>query len=284
MTPPSDAFDEQPNARPRYRPPVGLPVRREDYRFGAVVAVGLHALAILLILLPLVVAATLAAPPEGAGGAGPAGGGGGGTRGTGGAEVEYAPERLRYISIEPAPAAAPAAEAAPEPVPPPPKEEQPEPPPPVSEIPPAPTAEPLAGSADAQVASATLGSGGGTGDDGTAGSGPGSGGGIGSGVGTGIGSGEGPGTGGGTGDVYLPTPTLQVFPNRKPRAAVAGDTIPVLFDVDESGRVLRVQFPPTRDRGFNKYLAEVLNNWKFRPAVRRDGTPVRATYPLVIAM
>jgi outer membrane biosynthesis protein TonB len=56
----------------------------------------------------------------------------------------------------------------------------------------------------------------------------------------------------------------------------------VLFDVDSNGRVLRVEFSPTRDRGFNKYLEEVLDNWKFRPAVRPDGTPVRATFPIVI--
>jgi protein TonB len=264
-----------------------MPLRGDDdYRVGAAVSIGLHVLILLLVLTPFVVATMIAAPPTGAGGDGPAGGGGGGTGGTGGSEVEYTPERLRYIQVGPAQVAppAPAAEAQPVPPTPPPPEEEPEPTPPVPQTPPAPTAEPLAGSADAQrdVASATIGTGGGTGDDGTAGSGPGSGGGIGSGIGIGIGSGEGPGTGGGTGNVYLPTPTLQVFPNRKPRAPVAGDTIPVSIEVDEAGRVVKIEFPPTRDRGYNRYLLEVLESWKFRPAVRADGTPVRAIYPLVI--
>lgn len=274
------------SGRPHYRPPVGMPAREESYRVGTVVALVFHGLVLLLILTPLFVATMIAAPPDGAGGAGPAGGGGGGTRGTGGGSDIYAPERLRYIQIGPAAAPAPAAEEeAPaeeaEPVPPPP-EPEPEPVPPVSEqVPPASPAEPLVGSAAAHgdgSPAPVSGVGGGTGDDGTGGTGPGSGGGIGSGVGTGIGSGDGPGTGGGNGDVYLPTPIVQAMVYDPPRS-VKGDTVRVLFEVDETGRVLRIEFPPTRDRGFNRRLLERMREWRFRPAVRPDGTPVRATYP-----
>ena len=272
-------------SRPNYRPPIGMPARRESYRVGTVVSLVLHGIALIFILAPLFVATMLAAPPEGAGGAGPAGGGGGGTGGTGGAAV-YTPEQLRYIQIGPVAAPAPPAEEAAEPereepIPPPP-EPEPEPTPPVSEqVPPASPAEPLVGSADVQVGTSsapTPGIGGGTGDDGTSGSGPGSGGGIGSGVGTGIGSADGPGTGGGSGDVYLPTPIVQAMVYDPPRS-VKGDTVRVLFDVDETGHVLRIDFPPTRDRGFNRRLLERMREWRFRPAVRPDGTPVRATYP-----
>lgn len=272
-------------SRPPYRPPIGMPARRESYRIGTVVSLVLHGIALIFILAPLFVATMLAAPPEGAGGAGPAGGGGGGRGGTGGASA-YTPEGLRYIQIAPAPAPAPEAEETePEPavVPPPPEPEpEPEPEPPISQqVPSAPPAEPLVGSADVQVGSSTAptpGTGGGTGHDGTSGSGPGSGGGIGSGVGTGIGSGDGPGTGGGAGDVYLPTPIVMAMVYDPPRS-VKGDTVRVLFDVDTSGRVLRIEVEPTRDRGFNRRVLERMREWRFRPAVRPDGTPVRATYP-----
>lgn len=284
-----DTFDEsRPRPRPPYRPPIGMPARRDSYGVGTIVSLALHGTLLLFILAPFFVATMLAAPPDGAGGAGPAGGGGGGTGGSGGSAAEYRPETLRYIQVSPAPDAAPAAEEAEAepalPLPPPPEPEpEPEPtPPPVSErVPPATPAEPLAGSADAQVdlsSAPTPGTGGGTGIDGTRGTGPGSGGGIGSGVGTGTGSADGPGTGGGSGDVYLPFPIVQAMVYDPPKS-VKGDTVRVLFDVDTTGRVLRIDFPPTRDRGFNQRLLERMREWRFRPAVRPDGTPVRATYP-----
>ena len=43
------------------------------------------------------------------------------------------------------------------------------------------------------------------------------------------------------------------------------------------GKVLSVDFNETRDGGYNKKLREQLGRIRFRPAVKRDGTPIRAT-------
>ena len=54
-------------------------------------------------------------------------------------------------------------------------------------------------------------------------------------------------------------------------------TLVAQFDVDSSGKVLSVDFNATRDGGYNKKLREQLGRIRFRPAVKRDGTPIRAT-------
>src|SRR6516162_2350469 len=69
--------------RPPFRPPTGLPLRRES-RWGTVVSVLLHALVILLILAPIFGHdVALVATRDGLG-PGARGGGGGGDRGSGG--------------------------------------------------------------------------------------------------------------------------------------------------------------------------------------------------------
>lgn len=269
--------------RPALRPPVGLPEgrgREERGRLGIVVSVLVHVVIILLLLVPLfrpdVMDIVLT---RGAGGAGPAGGGGGGRRGTGG---EYIQERLHYMQVAPPAAQAPATpsvQAAPQPTPTPPvpmprpvERPRPTPPPPAQQAAPAPPA-----------GAATQGQGGGTGDDGSSGSGPGSGGGIGSGVGTGIGSGVGPGTGGGGADsVYRPTPVQIFMPPYPVPDAIKNSHVVAVFDIDSTGKILDVSFNPTRDGGYNRKLRETLRSMRFRPAVRRDGRPVRAQYPLDI--
>ncbi|NUR19377.1 MAG: hypothetical protein HOQ12_07560, partial [Gemmatimonadaceae bacterium] len=117
----------------------------------------------------------------------------------------------------------------------------------------------------------------GTGDaSGTGGAGPGSGGGIGSGVGTGIGSANGPGTGGGADTLYPPYPmTLPQPPQPVPKNV---KLIVFDFDVDSTGRVVGVRFTETPDGGYNKKLREVMSRFRFRPATRADGTPVRANF------
>jgi hypothetical protein len=258
--------------RPRYRPPIGIPsaVAEPTWK-GTAASVALHALIIALILAPLAAPAVF---PEilnqGAGGPGPAGGGGGGRRGTGGESIE---ERVNYVR--------PAAPAAPDPtrLQPPVEEKKPDP-----VTPPTPPAPAVDIKTDVKVpdiaatVSAVRGTGGGTGSDGTNGSGPGSGGGVGSGVGTGRGTGEGPGTGGGPGTIYKPSPVNVVVPPMGLAQRFCPYAPKAYFDVDEKGGTTLVALqPPSRDRDFQKKMLAALRDYRFRPATRLDGTPVRDT-------
>lgn len=245
----------------------------------ALLSLALHVLIVLLALSPLLLSgeAGPALLTEGAGGAGPAGGGGGGSRGRGGSRLPVQ-EELRYIEVAPAPVPVPAAVVPAEPpiVPPPQVEPVPEPvvtPPPAA----APAVTP-------PVSSVEPGTGGGTGTDGSAGNGPGSGGGVGSGIGTGRGSGTGPGTGGGSGSIYMPFPIALYLPPQPVPAKARGATVSAVFDIDSTGKVLDVDFNGTADRGYNRRLRETLESMKFRPAVRPDGTPVRAKFAMEFAL
>lgn len=255
------AFIPDPSAqrsvwRPRrpFRAPYGLPKGRENWRLGAGVSAALHLLLILLIVAPFAFMKEITLIEQGAGGEGLAGGGGGGTRGTGGARHEA----LRYVTLAPAPTP-----VVPLVVPPQPTVELPPPELPKVELPKLSTLPPV------------VGTGGGTGTDGTAGSGPGSGGGVGSGVGTGRGSGAGPGTGGGRQENYPPQ-TLEMFiPPMPIPASVRGFRLVAQFDVDETGKVRGINFTPTPDRGYNRRLRAVFEDFRFRPGTKPDGTPVR---------
>lgn len=252
--------------RPRapWRLPLDMPrpgSSRESRVLGRAVSIAVHALIILAMLLPALLSPNVrSALLGGAGGPGPAGGGGG----RGGVTGER--EKLRYLRVAPAPAAqAPAVTPTPVPVPPKPEVVQPTPatvqpqatPPPQD----APTSGAAAGSGDAS---------------GTGGAGPGSGGGIGSGVGTGIGSANGPGTGGGADSVYPPQPTQLFLPPTPVPSKIRPYTLVAEFEVDTTGRVISVDFNETRDGGYNRKLRDALAKIRFRPAVKRDGTPVRA--------
>ncbi len=253
--------------RPRYRPPVGLPVPRENKAPSAIASVAIHVLLILLLVAPIMLAKVLTPePPVGANGPGPAGGGGGGTLGSGGDPLT---ERLQYLRmLAPAPAT-PIPPVVPVPVPvpaiPPPDEQQK----PETALP-----APAAPAADVAPMPGTRG---GTGADGTSGSGPGSGGGVGSGIGTGVGSGVGSGTGGGDAEIFPPTLTqLALLPLPVP-GRVRPYTMVASFDVDERGNARLIAFTQSRDGGYNRRIMDMLREIRFRPAVKRDGTPVRDT-------
>lgn len=282
----------QPERAPKrkVRPPftvMSFPKRRDGLKAGLALSIALHALIILLIIAPPLAARFVESPEAtGAGGAGPAGGGGGGVGGQGGGRElqETIPERLRYLQMQrqqpPAPVMEPEVPA--EEVPPP--VEEPEP---VPEEPPVPQPQEIDIAAllpEAPRPSVVEGVGGGSGRDGSAGMGPGSGGGIGSGIGTGTGSAVGPGTGGGDAAIYPPTPVEVLIPPMPVPNRLRGITIVALFDVDSSGRVMSVDFEPTRNRGYDRDLRERLRRYRFRPAVRPDGTPVRATVPIPIRL
>src|SRR3954464_11837597 len=230
----SQLFDSHdPRRRARRLPATGLPVRGEGRRASSVVSVLIHLLIIFLIAMPIAThAGDVKEIPQGAGGPGPRGGGGGGHNGSGGQR-----QHVQFVSLAPQPAPAPKPVAViPPPVTPPPKPIVP--PPQIKPPEPSITPEPV--KLDIKVAEAkipdatapTIGTGGGTGRDGTNGTGPGSGGGVGSGTGTGRGSGLGPGTGGGLQANYSPTaielfiPPLP-FPNK-----VRGFHLIAEFDVD----------------------------------------------------
>src|SRR4029079_6219140 len=78
-----------------YRPPVGVPSRREGRWKGVAASLFVHALIILAILYPLTKESDFKGEhAEGGGGPGPAGGGGGGSQNRG--------ERLQFVRLKPA--------------------------------------------------------------------------------------------------------------------------------------------------------------------------------------
>lgn len=234
-------------------------------------SLAIHLLLAAVLFLPPFLAERLDLPMSaGAGGLSPAGGGGGGAGGSGGERI--VPERITYLQVAPAPVPPPAKVEAPVVTPPVPVK-PPEPKPPQPE----PVATPIPAPPTPAAAAPTTGTGGGSGNDRSAGTGPGSGGGVGSGVGTGRGSGTGPGTGGGGDDVSPPqVTTMVVLPSPVPRK-VRPYTMVAWFDVDERGRATLIAFNPSKDSGYNQRVREILAEYRFRPAVRADGTPVRDT-------
>ena len=273
------AFDEQdgeregwrePASAPRPRPnlPTSMPRpagAREQSRVSAIISFALHVLIVGLLILPALLSSSVrSAVARGAGGAGPAGGGGGsgglfGTR-----------ETLHYLRVAPDPVP-PQVTPLPKPTP------TPVVPKPAEVKPPTPQVQPQATPPPTDAAPATGGAAGTGNTNGAGGAGPGTGGGIGSGVGTGTGSANGPRTGGGADSVYPPQPTQVFIPPTPIPAKIRPFTLVAQFDVDSSGKVLSVDFNETRDGGYNKKLREQLARIRFRPAVKRDGTPIRAT-------
>jgi protein TonB len=265
-----------PGERPRYRPPIGVPIDKRKRVGSFVLSVLAHIIVLLLMIVPFT-SPELLREVMGAGGAGPAGGGGGGNRGTGG---QPKTERLEYVQVAPAPrpTVVPPLVKPPEikPIVPPP----PVVPPPPTPAPPQPTAPPAEAT---ETKSAVTGTGGGSGTDGSAGAGPGSGGGVGAGVGTGRGSAVGPGTGGGPGTIYPPAP-IELFLPPMPIPGKAKGEVIVVFDVDSTGKVLDLQFTPTKDGNYNKKLREAFAAVRFRPATNGLGVPVRAKYEVTYTL
>jgi protein TonB len=140
-------------------------------------------------------------------------------------------------------------------------------------------AEPQVAVADTapKALSADSGSSGGTGKDGTNGNGPGSGGGVGSGTGTGRGSGTGPGTGGGDDEIHgAQVVALPILPIPVP-AKVRPYRMIAYFDVDTLGKATLISFNPSNDARYNRRVKEMLQEMRFKPAVKRNGLPVRDT-------
>jgi protein TonB len=265
MTAP-DGVADQPGRKPVLR----LPAReKRDWR-GSATSILLHGILIALFFAPGQSIFEIV-DNEGAGGAGPAGGGGGGNRGTGG--DRNAQERIVFQ----VPVQVPVPVVVPEVIPPV-VEKKPEVvPPPVVQPPVEEKKADTSTAVAVETKAASTGSGGGAGDDGSAGAGPGRGGGVGSGEGPGRGSGVGPGTGGGTGTVYPPSvTTLVILPIPVPSKA-RPYSMTACFDVDSTAKATLIDFTPSKDANYNRKVRESLLGYKFRAAVRLDGTPVRDT-------
>ncbi len=82
----------------------------------------------------------------------------------------------------------------------------------------------------------------------------------------------------------MPFPIEIVLPPTPVPRQLRGVAVTAVFDVDSTGRVMSFEFAKTRDRGYNKKLEATLENVRFRPAVRPDGRPVRAKYPMCLAL
>jgi hypothetical protein len=241
----------------------------ENRKVGLTLSVVIHALIVLLFLLPMLLTpAGRSLLVQGAGGDGPRGGGGGGSGPS---------EGLRYMRVapEPAPQAQPTTRTAPPiatPVPPPitPPVVQPQVKAPPEEAPPT----------SATASPAAIGPGGGSGT--TTGAGPGTGGGIGSGVGTGTGSSVGPGTGGGNDANYPPQPINTPLPPLPVPQKIRPFKVIAEFDVDSTGQVLGVNFTETPDGGYNRKLKKMFSDMRFRPGVRPDGSPTRSKGQVIL--
>ena len=254
------------------------------------VAAAIHALIFLSLVSPNLAPRT-AELARGAGSFGLLGGGGGGRRGSAG--LEDTRERLQYMEIARAPSVtsvptrptrvAPALQVqqpvptvakpreTPRPV------EQLEPVSPEITVP----AEPAAPTIELAL---ETGVGGGSGNDGSRGNGPGTGLGVGSGVGTGRGSGTGPGRGGGADAIHPPTPDFTPIPPWPVPAKLKGQSVVLLFTVDQNGRTVKLEFQPTRDGSYNRKIRETYAEARFRPAVRADGTPVVAVAKIELTL
>ncbi len=251
-----------------YRPPVGIPRRKQTRWQGWILSLLAHLLLLLVVLRPALDSDVDYQHRDGAGGAAPAGGGGGGAAGAG-------PARLQFVQISPSAAAPAVAQVVPTIAP------------PVVLPPPAtPPAQPHLPAAKAvqetPAPSGAAAGASGTGSSGAPGAGAGSGGGIGSGEGTGKGSGVGAGTGGGAARDYPPTLKQFVLPPLPTPASVRGFTLTAWFDVDSTGKATLLKFTPTPDRSYNDRVRETLLALRFRPGVRADGRPMRDTVDIQV--
>lgn len=255
-----------------YRPPVGIPRRKQTRWQGWILSLLAHLLLLVFLLLPALDSGIDYGHRDGAGGAGPAGGGGGGLGAKG------APQ-LRFVQIAPQASAVPSVTPAVPVVPVPPPVLPPLPTPKPEVVPPAVAAQvQVTGTAASGAGVAGTGSG----KAGGAGAGPGTGGGIGSGEGTGKGSAVGAGTGGGNAKNFPPTLKQFVLPPLPTPSSVRGFKLTAWFDVDTTGKSTLLRFTPTPDRGYNDRIRETLLALRFRPAVRPDGTAVRDTVDIQV--
>jgi hypothetical protein len=135
---------------------------------------------------------------------------------------------------------------------------------------------------DSQVVALGSDSGAGKGN-GSSGQGSGTGGTNGNGNGPGSGPGSGPGNGGTAGFAQQPRPKqLVITPENKPKE-LRGQTIRVMFWIQEDGRVERVEFDPEiRNREYANKLRERLLDDTLPPARSASGEAIAVQFPIDI--
>ncbi len=250
-----------PISQPRYAFVLGARTRPSQ-RVGLVLAIVLHLALFALLVRPIHREITALLEMGRLTDHGGGGGGGGG-------------DRMAYISL-PAPSASPPASAPEAPVVPAPVVATPAPPP--IEFPPTAIVTPetaVAGSVTGTADSST-GAGPGTGG--------GTGGGAGGGNGPGTGPGSGPGTGGGAGGLARgPRARAEMFPSlgETPKEW-RGRPIRVVMTVGVDGKVNNVRFEPDVTGKFGDRMRETFKNYRFRPALSADGTPIESSFVYTI--
>jgi hypothetical protein len=60
-------------------------------------------------------------------------------------------------------------------------------------------------------------------------------------------------------------------------SSVHGFRLTAWFDVDSTGKATLLRFTPSPDRGYNDQIRKTLLEFRFKPAVRPDGTAIRDT-------
>ena len=224
-----------------------LPLPRRRLGPGAIASLLLHGLLVVLIFWR---GAELV---SGGGGAGPLGGGGGSPApkfvalpGLPAPVAAEVPPPPPVVIVAPTPEVLP---AEPEPIP----------------VPPAPVAVAAAGA--------------------DSGAGPGTGGGQGTGAGGGVGAQTGPGTGGPEGYIVPADPRWSIMPPTDRPASLRGRRYTVRFWVAPDGRVTRVEVAPEiADRAYRQRFIEKMMDYRFRPAMMRDGTPIASVFSITVTL
>lgn len=267
----ADRLQTMTSPRPRPVPAAELPTARVRDARGALAAVVLHALLVLLALVGAKAAAERFAESSREAdflSSMTGGGGGGGPRAV---YIGPAPSTRTAAAARPTPA--PVAQVAP---PRPVEKREPEP---VPETP-VPASSPTAAAATmaalpAQAAGSGSGTGGGTGS------------GVGSGTGSGVGAGSGTGTGGGAGDGPVRAPVWRsgALPFEPPPKHLRGRTVAVTFWVRADGRVEKIEVAPALPAGdYARRFEETLLGYRFQPARTAAGAAVAATTTLDIQL
>jgi hypothetical protein len=81
--------------------------------------------------------------------------------------------------------------------------------------------------------------------------------------------------------IFPPTAELMIIPELPVPGGLKGKTFVVHFEIDEQGRVARVDVA-TGNSGYDRKLRDRYMQTKWRPAHKADGTPVAAGIDVTI--
>src|SRR5215213_4432385 len=79
------------------------------------------------------------------------------------------------------------------------------------------------------------------------------------------------------GESYVaPHATAMPFPPLPVPRSVRGATVRIVFMIDERGRIESVTMPALADREYSRMFLRAMQRVPFKPAMKLDGTPIRA--------